>query len=44
MDGFQGDDATRYARPVDFLQKDMSSFFFTDDHIGRVYYVYVPEE
>lgn len=43
MDGFQGDDMTRYARPVDFLQKDKNSFFFTDDHMGRVYYVYVPE-
>lgn len=39
MDGFQLDDYSRQARPVDFLQRDDDSFFFTDDHEGRIYYV-----
>ena len=39
MDGFL-EGATQLARPVDFLQHDKNSFFFTDDYAGRVYYVY----
>lgn len=30
----------RIGRPVDILQKDNNSFFLTDDHGGRIYYVY----
>lgn len=30
----------RIGRPVDILRKDADSFFFTDDHNGRMYYVY----
>jgi len=40
IDGFQAADGTRLARPVDILQHDEDSFFFTDDHTGRVYFVY----
>ncbi|HWO07423.1 MAG TPA: glucose/sorbosone dehydrogenase [Candidatus Paceibacterota bacterium] len=39
MDGFLKD-GVQLARPVDFFQHDANSFFFTDDHGGRVYYVY----
>jgi glucose/arabinose dehydrogenase len=38
MDGFIRD-GERLIRPVDFLKKDANSFFFTDDHGGRVFYV-----
>lgn len=40
MEGFQDKNANVYARPLDFLQKDENSFFFTDDFGGRIYYVY----
>ena len=40
MTGFELKDGSRTARPVDFLQVDENSFFFTDDHAGRIYYVY----
>ena len=30
----------RLGRPVDILQNDANSFFFTDDYNGRIYYVY----
>ncbi len=30
----------RYGRPCDILMKDKSSFFFTDDHNGVLYYFY----
>lgn len=40
MEGFQENTAERYGRPVDFLQYDADSFFFTDDQNGRIYYVY----
>jgi len=40
IDGFLKDDNSRSARPVDFLQWDKNSFFFTDDAGGRLYYVY----
>lgn len=30
----------RFGRPVDILQIDTNSFFFTDDYKGRIYYVY----
>ena len=43
MDGFQRADGTRTGRPVDFLQRDARSFFFTDDFTGRVYLVYATE-
>lgn len=41
MDGFleMEPEITRYGRPVDFLQYDENSFFFTDDYHGRIYYV-----
>ena len=39
MDGFQLPDATRIARPMAFLQYDKNSFFFTDDHGGRIYFM-----
>ncbi|MCH7882905.1 PQQ-dependent sugar dehydrogenase [Patescibacteria group bacterium] len=35
-------DIERFGRPVDILQNDVNSFFFTDDYKGRVYYVYAP--
>lgn len=39
-----GDQSTggteRFGRPVDILQRDDNSFFFTDDYKGRLYYVY----
>lgn len=41
MDGFQTDNDNRVGRPVDILQHNGSSFFFTDDHGGRLYYVYI---
>lgn len=40
MDNFQGESGERFGRPVDILQKDENSFFVTDDHTGRVYYIY----
>jgi len=43
MDGFQKEDASRIARPVDIFQRDENSFFFTDDLNGRLYYVYAKE-
>ncbi|MFZ2886902.1 MAG: PQQ-dependent sugar dehydrogenase [Minisyncoccia bacterium] len=40
MDGFQkADSDERWARPVDFLQYDANSFFFSDDEGGRIYFV-----
>lgn len=43
-----GDQSTgnmeRFGRPVDILQKDANSFFFTDDYKGRIYYVYADIE
>jgi glucose/arabinose dehydrogenase len=41
MSGFQTNNGERIARPVDILQIDKESFFFTDDHGGRLYYVYI---
>ena len=41
LDGMQNENKEVFARPVDFLQKDENSFFFTDDFGGRIYYVYV---
>lgn len=38
MDSFS-QNGERVARPVDFLQKDANSFFFTDDHGGRIFYM-----
>ena len=32
----------KYGRPCDILQWDSSSFFFTDDHNGILYYVWKP--
>lgn len=40
MDGFQKEDASRTARPVDILPLDEKSFFFTDDLNGRLFHVY----
>lgn len=42
MNGFLKN-SVQMARPVDFLQHDETSFFFTDDHAGRIYYVYADE-
>jgi len=39
MDGFQNKTGERFARPVDFLEWDENSFFFTDDFGGKLYYV-----
>ena len=39
MDGFQDATGERYARPLDFMEHDEHSFFFTDDFRGRLYYV-----
>lgn len=39
IDGFQNEDGERFGRPVDILQHDKNSFFFTDDMGGRVYFV-----
>ncbi|HEC30842.1 MAG TPA: glucose/sorbosone dehydrogenase, partial [Candidatus Yonathbacteria bacterium] len=41
MDGFLGKDEERFGRPLAILQNDEKSFFFTDDFLGRLYYVYV---
>lgn len=43
MDGFQASDGRRVGRPVDILQHDEDSFFFTDDLAGRVYYVHIKD-
>jgi glucose/arabinose dehydrogenase len=42
VDGFlEGKtNADRKGRPCDVLQQDGSSFFFTDDHNGVLYYVW----
>ena len=40
MSGFLNEEGERVARPVHVLQKDADSFFLTDDHGGRVFYVY----
>ncbi|PIR85112.1 glucose/sorbosone dehydrogenase [Candidatus Kaiserbacteria bacterium CG10_big_fil_rev_8_21_14_0_10_45_20] len=40
MDGFQKEDGSRTARPVDIFQYTEDSFFFTDDFYGRLYLVY----
>jgi len=40
MDDFLNEAGERVARPVDIFQKDESSFFFTDDFGGRLFYVY----
>ena len=42
MDGFlrTEPEPIRYGRPVDILQHSTSSFFFTDDHRGRIYWVH----
>lgn len=39
MDGFQLANSERVARPVAFLPHTENSFFFSDDHGGRIYYV-----
>lgn len=39
IDGFL-QNGQRVARPVDILQVDGNSFFFTDDFGGRIFYVY----
>lgn len=40
MDGFQRSESNeRIARPIDFLQHDEDSFFMTDDHGGRIFYI-----
>ncbi len=41
--GFLGNDFSRSGRPVDILQKDGHSFFFTDDFKGRLYYARLRE-
>lgn len=38
MDGFL-QNGKQIARPVDFLQYNNNSFFFTDDHGGRIFYM-----
>ncbi|MEK7610677.1 MAG: glucose/sorbosone dehydrogenase [Patescibacteria group bacterium] len=38
--GESSSEIKRLGRPVDILQNDANSFFFTDDHLGKVYYVY----
>ena len=44
MDGFQLPGKTRVARPVDILPYDEQSFFFSDDHGGRIYFVQAPTD
>lgn len=44
MTGFQNDAYEVFARPVDILQYDEDSFFFTDDFGGRIFYVYAELE
>jgi len=41
IDGFQDASGNRYARPVDFIEYDENSFFFSDDFGGRIYRVNV---
>lgn len=41
MDGFQNELGERHARPLGFLQHTEDAFFLTDDHGGRVFYIYV---
>lgn len=43
MEGFLNEQGERVARAVDILPFDENSFFFTDDHAGRLYYVYEGE-
>ncbi|MEX0913016.1 MAG: glucose/sorbosone dehydrogenase, partial [Candidatus Paceibacterota bacterium] len=38
MDGFL-QNSERIARPVDFLRVGDNSYFFTDDHGGRIFYL-----
>jgi len=40
MDGFIDSSGKRPARPVAFLKKDENSFFLSDDHGGRIFYIY----
>lgn len=39
MDGFLDEEGNRTARAVDILQHDEDSFFVTDDHGGRIFYI-----
>jgi glucose/arabinose dehydrogenase len=39
LQGFVGEGASRFLQPVDILQRDEHSFFFTDDLGGRLYLV-----
>lgn len=43
MDGFLLENNERQGRPMSFLQQDENSFFFTDDHSGRIYYLEADE-
>lgn len=43
MDGFLKEGGLRIGRPVQILQGDDNSFFFTDDYRGRLYHVYAKE-
>ena len=43
MRGFLNEAGERVARPVDVLQHDENSFFLTDDHGGRVFYLFADE-
>lgn len=40
MDGFQNDAGERHARPLGFLQHGEDAFFLSDDHGGRIFYIY----
>lgn len=44
MDGFMTKQGTRVARPVHILQVDGTSFYLSDDHGGRVFYIYATDE
>jgi glucose/arabinose dehydrogenase len=40
MDGFLKEDNERVGRPVHIVQRNNSSYFLSDDHNGRIYYLY----
>lgn len=44
MDGFIDSAGKRPARPVAFLKNDETSFFLSDDHGGRIFYIYSKTE
>lgn len=44
MSGFLDENGERVARAVDILQYDKNSLFISDDHGGRIFYIYADQE